>query len=66
MTNNYGDLLDLYLERPDPGNTGRYLEDDQSLPALAGEPKILHVKDQEAPGAGARNPCRRTAHGEVR
>ncbi|MFH1034996.1 MAG: penicillin acylase family protein [Pseudomonadota bacterium] len=48
ITNNYGDMLDLYLERPDPADPGRYLEGEESLPFNVRR-ETLRFKDKQAP-----------------
>jgi len=48
MTNNYGDMQDLYVETVDPDNPGCYMEGKNSLPfEVVGE--TLRIKDKEAP-----------------
>ncbi len=48
MTNNYGDMQDLYVETVDPDNPGRYMEGKNSLPfEVVGE--TLRIKDKKAP-----------------
>ena len=49
MTNNYGDMQDLYVETVDPDRPGRYLEGNVSYPFKMIEEKLT-IKDKEAPG----------------
>ena len=48
MTNNYGDMQDLYVETVDPNSPDRYLEGKISLPFEVIE-ETLKIKDKEAP-----------------
>ncbi len=48
MTNNYGDMQDLYVETVDPNSPDRYLEGKKSLPFEIIE-ETLKIKDKEAP-----------------
>ncbi len=48
MTNNYGDMQDLYIETMDPNNPGNYLEGRNSIPFEVIEEK-LKIKDKRAP-----------------
>ncbi|MBW2361737.1 MAG: penicillin acylase family protein, partial [Deltaproteobacteria bacterium] len=48
-TNGYADVVDLYLETPDPAREGHYLEGEKSLPFESREEKI-RVRDPAAPG----------------
>lgn len=48
MTNNYGDMQDLYIEQPDPDNPDNYLEGDQSIPFIRFT-ETLKIKDKKAP-----------------
>ncbi len=47
MTNNYGDMQDLYVESLDPDNPDRYLEGKKSLPFEVIE-ETLKIKDKDA------------------
>ncbi|HIJ19881.1 MAG TPA: penicillin acylase family protein, partial [Deltaproteobacteria bacterium] len=49
MTNNYGDIQDLYVETVDPERPGHYLEGKVSYPFQVIEEK-LKIKDKGAPG----------------
>lgn len=49
MTNNYGDVQDLFIETIDPNDPGRYLEGDKSKPFTIIEEE-LKFKDKDAPG----------------
>ena len=49
MTNNYGDMQDLYVETVDPAQPDHYLEGTTSVPFGVIEEK-LKIKDKEAPG----------------
>ncbi|WP_022667828.1 penicillin acylase family protein [Desulfospira joergensenii] len=49
VTNNYGDMTDLYIETPDPENPGNYLEGDLSLP-FAQVRETLKIRDKNAAG----------------
>ncbi|MCD4716468.1 MAG: penicillin acylase family protein, partial [Desulfobacterales bacterium] len=49
MTNNYGDMQDLYVESLDPINPDRYLEGKKSLPFKVIE-ETLKIKDKDAAG----------------
>jgi len=49
MTNNYGDMQDLYVETVDPTRPGHYLEGKASAPFGVIEEK-LKIKNKEAPG----------------
>ncbi|MCF6248690.1 MAG: penicillin acylase family protein [Desulfobacula sp.] len=48
MTNNYGDMQDLYIETIDPDNANNYLEGDKSIPFITYN-ETLKIKDKEAP-----------------
>lgn len=48
VTNNYGDVQDLYVETLDPEDPDRYLESGQSLPFRM-ETQTLKIKDADAP-----------------
>ncbi|MCF8092139.1 MAG: penicillin acylase family protein [Desulfotignum sp.] len=48
MTNNYGDMQDLYIERVDPDNPGHYLEENRSI-AFDTRREIFKIKDKNAP-----------------
>ena len=47
MTNNYGDMQDLYVETVDPKSSDRYLEGKKSLPFEVIE-ETLKIKDKES------------------
>jgi len=47
-TNNYGDMLDLYIETIDPKNPSHYLEGKTSIPFTRIE-ETLRIKDKEEP-----------------
>jgi len=47
-TNNYGDMLDLYIETIDPKNPDHYLEGTTSVPFTRIE-ETLRIKDKEDP-----------------
>jgi penicillin amidase len=49
MTNNYGDVQDLFIETVDPNDPGRYMEGDKSKPFTIIEEE-LKFKDKNAPG----------------
>lgn len=49
MTNNYGDMQDLYVETVDPDNPDHYMEGGDSVP-FESITEILHIKDKDAPG----------------
>lgn len=49
MTNNYGDMQDLYIETIDPANLNNYLEGDVSIPFTTYHEK-LKIKDKDSPG----------------
>ena len=49
MTNNYGDMQDLYVETIDPARPGHYLEGKVSYPFQVIRER-LKIKDKEAPG----------------
>ena len=49
MTNNYGDMQDLYVETVDPAQPDRYLEGKVSRPFEIIQEK-LRIKDKAAPG----------------
>ena len=49
MTNNYGDMQDLYVETIDPARPGHYLEGKVSYPFQVIREK-LKIKDKKAPG----------------
>ncbi len=49
VTNNYGDMVDLYAETPDPGNPDHYLEGERSIPFVQ-IIETLKIKDRDAPG----------------
>jgi len=48
-TNGYADVVDLYLERPDPGRPDHYLEGETSLPFEIRE-ETIGVREPDAPG----------------
>ncbi len=48
ITNNYGDMQDLYVETVDPDNPGHYMEGKNSLPFEVIQ-ETLRIKDKEAP-----------------
>lgn len=48
-TNNYGDMLDLYIEKPDPSNPDNYLEGKVSIPFKKIH-QTLKIKDKNKPG----------------
>lgn len=48
MTNNYGDMQDLYVETVDPASPDRYLEGSASKPFQVIE-ETLRIKDKKAP-----------------
>ena len=48
-TNNYGDMVDLYIEAVDPENSDHYLEGVNSI-AFGHIKERLKIKDKEAPG----------------
>ncbi|WP_020589648.1 penicillin acylase family protein [Desulfobacter curvatus] len=48
-TNNYGDMLDLYIETVDPKNPDHYLEGDNSI-AFGHIKERLKIKDKDSPG----------------
>lgn len=66
MTNNYGDMQDLYLEKVDPADPARYLEGGRSLAFQVREETLL-FKDEQAPGGmrAEKLLVRRTARGPV-
>jgi penicillin G amidase len=47
MTNNYGDMQDLYIETVDPKNKSNYLEGKKSIPFITYN-ESLKIKDKEA------------------
>ena len=47
-TNNYGDMVDLYIETIDPGNPDHYLEGDKSI-AFGHIRQTLKIKNKNAP-----------------
>ncbi len=47
MTNNYGDMQDLYIEQMDPQNPENYLEGETSIP-LTTYQETLKIKDKKA------------------
>ncbi len=47
VTNSYGDVIDLFIERPDPANPDHYLEGDVSLPFEIVE-ETIRVRDRGA------------------
>jgi penicillin G amidase len=49
MTNNYGDMQDLYIEQPDPDHPDHYLEGDRSI-AFDIITDTLKIRDKTAPG----------------
>jgi len=49
MTNNYGDMQDLYVESLDPNRPDHYLEGNKSLPFQVIE-ETLRIKDKDAVG----------------
>jgi len=46
-TNNYGDMVDLYIETLDPGNPDHYMEADKSIP-FDHITETLKIKDKSA------------------
>ena len=66
MTNNYGDMQDLYVETIDPASPDRYMEGDQAIPFKVIE-ETLHIKDKNAPGGFREEkiPIRFTKRGPV-
>lgn len=48
-TNNYGDMVDLYIETVDPKNSDHYLEGNNSI-AFGHIREQLKIKDKAAPG----------------
>jgi penicillin amidase len=48
MTNNYGDMVDLYIETPDPENPYNYLEGTNSIPFINIK-ETLKIKDKDQP-----------------
>ncbi|WP_320044969.1 penicillin acylase family protein [uncultured Desulfobacter sp.] len=48
-TNNYGDMVDLYIETVDPKNPDHYLEGGKSI-AFGHIKERLQIKDKDAPG----------------
>jgi penicillin amidase len=48
-TNNYGDMVDLYVETVDPENPDHYLEGDNSI-AFGHIKERLKIKDKNSPG----------------
>ena len=48
-TNNYGDMVDLYIETVDPKNPDRYLEGNNSI-AFGHVKETLKIKDKNSPG----------------
>ena len=48
MTNNYGDMQDLYIERIDPDTPDHYLEGERSIPFITRR-EILKIKDKGMP-----------------
>ncbi len=48
-TNNYGDMLDLYIEKTDPSNPDNYLEGKISIPFKKIN-QTLKIRDKNAPG----------------
>jgi penicillin G amidase len=49
MTNNYGDMQDLYIEQVDPDNPDHYLEGDRSI-AFDIVKETVKIRDKSAPG----------------
>jgi len=47
-TNNYGDMVDLYIETIDPANPDNYLEGEKSIPFIQIK-ETLKIKDKDAP-----------------
>jgi penicillin G amidase len=47
MTNNYGDMQDLYMEQPDPDNPDHYLEGDRSI-AFDIRTETVKIRDKNA------------------
>jgi len=48
MTNNYGDMQDLYIETMDPANENNYLEGKKSIPFILYK-ETLKIKDKKDP-----------------
>ncbi len=48
VTNSYGDVIDLFIETPDPQDPERYLEGERSLP-FEWRVEKLRVRDRSAP-----------------
>jgi penicillin G amidase len=48
MTNNYGDMQDLYIERQDPAEPGRYLEGEVAI-AFDVREETLKIRDKDIP-----------------
>jgi penicillin amidase len=48
MTNNYGDMLDLYIETLDPANPDNYLEGKKSIPFIQIQ-ETIKIKDKGDP-----------------
>jgi len=46
-TNNYGDMMDLYIETIDPENNDNYLEGEKSIPFIQIK-ETLKIKDKDA------------------
>jgi acyl-homoserine lactone acylase PvdQ len=49
MTNNYGDMQDLYIETPCPEKPGYYLDNSRPVPFKTLKETLL-IKDKDAPG----------------
>ena len=49
VTNSYGDVIDLYIEERDPGNTEHYLEGDRSI-AFDTREESLKIRDRNSEG----------------
>ncbi len=65
-TNNYGDMQDLYIERPDPNNPDNYLEGETSIP-FEQIKETLKIKDKTAPNGFREEPVtiRATQRGPI-
>ncbi|MEH6605459.1 MAG: penicillin acylase family protein [Pseudomonadales bacterium] len=48
ITNGYGDMVDLYIEKIDPHNPDNYLEGKISIPFTVRE-EIIRIKDSDSP-----------------
>ncbi|MEM9598942.1 MAG: penicillin acylase family protein, partial [Acidobacteriota bacterium] len=66
VTNAYGDVQDLYIETVDPGDPGRYLEGDRSVPFEVRQ-EVLRIRDDDAEGGYREHPIeiRSTRRGPV-